>query len=119
MQKKDIVISADIKLIIDELKAMLESFLKKNLKEVILFGSYSRGEQDKMSDIDILIILNKIDSFKELRNKYIPIISDLSLKYDILISIIPVRYNDYINKKIPLYMNIKKEGIKVWLTQMK
>lgn len=107
------LIPGNIKLIIEELKNRLASIFKDNLNEIVLFGSYSRGEQDDSSDIDILIILEKIDSYKKIRNQYIPIVSDLSLKYDVLISIIPVKYNDYINKKTPLHLNIKKEGIKI------
>ncbi|MFH1322122.1 MAG: nucleotidyltransferase family protein [Bacteroidota bacterium] len=38
-----------------------KSILRKkyNVKEIGVFGSYSRGEQDRNSDIDILVVFDK------------------------------------------------------------
>ena len=41
---------------VDEIRAILEPIFQKNgVKRAILFGSYSRGQADEKSDIDILV----------------------------------------------------------------
>ena len=84
------------------------------LKKVILYGSYARGDYDKNSDIDIMILTDFNDEeLAEYRVKIREIACDLELENDIVIS--PVvrnieKYNDRINI-IPIYMNVQKEGV--------
>ena len=84
------------------------------LKKVILYGSYARGDYDKNSDIDIMILTDFNDEeLAEYRFKIREIACDLELENDIVIS--PVvrnieKYNDRINI-IPFYMNVQKEGV--------
>ena len=84
------------------------------LKKVILYGSYARGDYDKNSDIDIMILTDFNDEeLAEYRVKIREIACDLELENDIAIS--PVvrnieKYNDRINI-IPFYMNVQKEGV--------
>jgi predicted nucleotidyltransferase len=102
--------------------------------EIILYGSKARGDYDENSDIDILIVINdnyNIDkdiSFKELEERYfLPVdkkISDdisnilvhIQVKYCISIDY-QIKNKSYINTNlagiVPLYQNIKKEGIKL------
>ncbi|BFH74658.1 nucleotidyltransferase domain-containing protein [Sulfurisphaera javensis] len=45
--------------------SLVNAFLKvygDNLVSIVLFGSYSRGDQRKDSDIDLLVVLNKIEN---------------------------------------------------------
>lgn len=45
---------------------------EKNIREIYLFGSVARGEQDEYSDIDILIVIDECleDEYIELKDKY-------------------------------------------------
>lgn len=43
----------------------------------------------------------------------IDIITEINLKYDVLISVYPVSEQDYMKNNSPLLINIKKEGITV------
>ncbi len=103
-----------IKPILEETKMSLKKVLKNELKGIILFGSYSRGDYDYYSDIDLLILLNN-NKISFQREKYKSIIYDLSLKYDKVISIIPCFYKEYFNKRTPLILNIQKEGLNIWI----
>lgn len=50
-----------IKNILEEYVKGLLKIIDKDLKQVILYGSYARGEQDKngeISDIDIMILVD-------------------------------------------------------------
>jgi predicted nucleotidyltransferase len=83
---------------------------RKKLKKIILYGSWARGEANENSDIDIAVVLDgKINPSKEIE-RMIGLITELNLKYDVLISVYPVSLKDYMKVKSPLLMNIKKEG---------
>lgn len=106
-----------IKEILEEYVDGLLKIIGKDLKQVILYGSYARGEEDKngeISDIDIMILvdLNK-DKIKLLEKKIIDYSYDVDLKYNILLSPIIENIDDYKNrtKYMSFYKNIEKEGV--------
>ena len=96
--------------VLEEFKEGLRKLYRKKLKKIILYGSWARGEANENSDIDIAIVLDgKINPSKEIE-RMISLITELNLKYDVLISVYPVSLKDYMKVKSPLLMNIKKEG---------
>ncbi len=109
--------SNTIKNILEEYVNGLLKMIGKNLKQVILYGSYARGEQDEngeTSDIDIMILVDlEEDKIKELQNKVIDYSYDLDLEYDILLSPIIENIENYNNRKgyMTFYKNIEKEGV--------
>ena len=88
--------------------------LGNRLKKVILYGSYARGDYNKNSDIDIMILTDLNDNeLVEYRIKIRDLACDLELENDIIIS--PIvrnieKYNNRINI-VPFYMNVQKEGV--------
>lgn len=100
-----------IRKILDETRRELEIKYAQRLKQMILFGSYARGDHSKDSDIDIILLLNNSNSVSTERDIYLPITSRLSLKYDKVISIIPMKVEEFRRKKTPLILNLRKEGI--------
>jgi predicted nucleotidyltransferase len=104
------------KLFLDLNNDMKKLFGNK-LKEIILYGSFARNEQSTESDIDFMVLVE--DTEKNLRNfkyKIAEIMSELSLNYDILVSITEEtydRFEDY-SDIIPFYNNIKNEGIHIY-----
>ena len=100
-------------LILKELKSELQSIYGKKLAEIILYGSYARGNETSQSDIDILVVLRgKIKAGEEI-DRIINIINELNLKHNSLISVIPISLDEYKNIKSPLILNVKREGISV------
>ena len=80
---------------------------------VLLYGSYARGEQRQDSDIDVAVILKgNINPFKEI-DRITEFSYDLSLKYSILLSIHPISENDYLTRNSPLILNLREEGISI------
>lgn len=61
-------------------KDIMEILVKKDLNEgvkgIYLFGSYARGEQDSESDIDVLIITQKINKLINYGNYEIMLVSE-------------------------------------------
>lgn len=106
-----------------ELSQILSVFIKNakeifgdKLCDVILFGSYARGDFHSESDIDIMLIadISCEDVMKYLYSFSDPI-SELSLDYDVVISpvIEPLeRYEKY-KDVIPFLRNVQKEGIRI------
>lgn len=109
--------SNKIKNILEEYVKGLAKIIGKELKQVILYGSYARGEEDnngEVSDIDIMILVDLTDNkIKELEKKIIDYSYDLDLEYNILLSPIIENIENYNNRVeyITFYKNIKNEGV--------
>ena len=107
----------NIKEILKEYVDGLFRIIGDELKQVILYGSYARGEEkndEEVSDIDIMILVDATQSkIKEIEKKVIDYSYDLDLKYDILLSPIIENMNEFKSrtKYIKFYKNIKNEGV--------
>lgn len=97
----------------EALKSFVQEVRKQygdRLETVILYGSHARGEASERSDIDLLIILKDLREFWEEFHKISPTVSSVSLRYDVVISAIPMGKKDFENKKTPLLLNVRREG---------
>ena len=103
--------SDPIKNIIKELKSGLEKKYGSQLKCILLFGSYARGEETEDSDIDIAVILEDFDHACTEIERTGDIVSSLSLKFDTLISLVPIKEKDWLERKTTLISNIKRDGV--------
>jgi predicted nucleotidyltransferase len=100
-----------IKKILIEFKEKLIELYGDKLKDVILYGSYARSEETEDSDIDLAIVIKgDIRPFEEI-DRMTNIAGDIDLKYNVLLSLHPISEKDYINRKTPLLMNIREEGV--------
>lgn len=105
--------NSQIKDLLSEVKSAIEILYKDNLVDVILYGSYARKTYSEDSDIDLLIILKKMETIGKEIDRIVDAIYDIGLKHNTLISVVPVTYNDYLNIRSPLILNIKKEGVSI------
>jgi predicted nucleotidyltransferase len=106
-------IPPEIKPILSEVKKRLYKVYRENLRKVILYGSYARGDYEEGSDIDVLLVLGEMRNISEEQKKYIAQICEIDLLYDTLISIIPMCEKDYLQRKSPLLLNVREEGIAI------
>lgn len=97
--------------ILRELKNELQNRYGTQLKGVILFGSYARGNQKSGSDIDIVIILEDFSHACTEIEHTGDIVSSLSLKFDTLISLVPIKEKDWLKRKTSLISNIRRDGV--------
>ena len=81
--------------------------------EVILFGSHARGDANKDSDWDILILVDKPKYEKSMDREYRDSVFDIMLEIEEPISTF-IRTKDAwenIHAGGPFYNNVKREGI--------
>jgi predicted nucleotidyltransferase len=98
--------------ILAEVKSALQEIYGDNLRKVILYGSYARGDYDVInSDVDVLIVLRELEDFADEIDRFYDDIWNLNLKYEILISTIPCKEKDLIVSGQPFYRNVRREGI--------
>ena len=102
----------DVNNILKRLKSDLKSALEDKIGDLILFGSYSRGDNTKYSDIDLLILVNSRLTRDETR-KIDDLIASYSLENDIVISGLVYPVETYRRFNTPFLLNIKEEGVLV------
>ena len=99
---------------IQEFVKAIQKLLGIMLKKVILYGSYARGDYNKQSDVDIMILTDlSFEEIENYRDKISDIAYDIELKTGIILS--PViknieKYNSKVNY-IPFYKNVEKDGV--------
>ena len=103
--------------ILSEFKSKTKSIMGNSLKQIILYGSYARGDNTIDSDIDIMILLDISDlEIKEYRKELSYMTYDYNMDYDIDIK--PIAKNkEHFEKWLdayPFYANVKKEGVELY-----
>jgi predicted nucleotidyltransferase len=83
--------------------------------EVILYGSHARGQANKNSDWDILILLDKQNVTLTTEQKYRHYLLDVELEIGQPISVFVKSKKVWETKYpvTPFYQNIKNEGVRV------
>lgn len=102
----------NIQNILRELKAGLRRIYGEQLHSVILFGSYARGDAHPPdSDIDVMIVLNEEFTRRDVEQRSSEFIANLCLEHDVLISRIFISAREYRESKMPLLLNVRREGV--------
>ena len=103
--------------ILSDVESETRKLFGSKLKQIILYGSYARNQQDPESDIDIMILVDESEkSLRRYNYKIADIMTHLSLKYDTFISLTEEtysRYTDYLDI-LPFFRNIADEGIDIY-----
>ena len=101
----------NLQLILNEFKHELRNLYGERLKNVILFGSHARGEARVDSDIDVMVVLQgEVAPGREI-DRMIDIITELNLKYSVLLSVVPVAEEKHLRTNSPLLLNVRREGV--------
>ena len=99
--------------IVKEFRTKIEDLYADRLKDIILYGSWARGEATDASDIDLLVVLEgTVVPGKEI-DRMIDIVTDINLKYCVLLSVYPVSETNFITLNSPLLLNVRREGVPV------
>ena len=94
----------------------VNEILGNRVKKVILYGSYARGDFQKSSDIDIMILTDLEDEeLIQYRDKIWDFAYDVEWENNFDITLSPLvknidKFNYWLNA-MPFYMNVQKEGV--------
>ena len=99
------------KTILNKVKKRLKEIYGAQLRGIILYGSYARGDFTTGSDIDILILLEDMKDPIAEHDRYFDAIWELDLKYNTVISAIAFRERDFRSRRLPIILNAKREGV--------
>ncbi len=101
----------NLKTVLDEFKAELRKLYGEQLTDIILYGSYARGEATPESDIDVMVVLKgHVAPGREI-DRMIDVITEINLKYDVLLAVVPVAEETYRRINSPLLLNVRREGV--------
>ena len=98
---------------LNEFVREMHALYGKRLQEVVLYGSWARGEAGEDSDTDTLVVLNPLEDFWVELSRIGEVANRISLEYDVVISAIPVDGAEFGDPDTPLLLTIRREGIRV------
>lgn len=91
---------------------LIERYGEK-VRNVILYGSYARGQFTENSDIDILVLVDDTLNPFEVRENLSDLLLDILLDEEELVSVIVLPESFLENYNYPFMINVKKEGVKI------
>lgn len=92
----------------------LNKIIGKKLSKIIVYGSYARGDYNRNSDVDIMILVKMSNSdIKKIENQVYDLAFEIEMNMGIDIS--PIIKNEseyeYWLDTLPFYKNISDEGV--------
>jgi predicted nucleotidyltransferase len=116
VNKADVVAIPKVAALLDHVEAELLKLLGEKLKRVILYGSYSRGNYDDESDIDLMALVDAHNPDKAFEEQILEIMVDLSLEHETVLSIFLENVSEYEEAKEfkPFFKRVEREGIDIY-----
>lgn len=102
-----------VKTILLELRRKFDALYGERLVQMVLFGSYARGDAALGSDIDVLIVLRGPVNPGEEISRTGELTASLCLQYDVVISRIFISAEQFSGEQSPLLLNVRREGVPV------
>jgi predicted nucleotidyltransferase len=93
--------------------ADLRQLYDERLKDVVLFGSQARGDAQPDSDIDLMVVLDEVQSRRTELLRASDVLWRHSLANDTVVTQVPVSEADYRESRRPLLVSVRAEGVSV------
>jgi predicted nucleotidyltransferase len=101
----------ELRSLLSDLRGGLQSLYQERLRGLYLFGSYSRGEEDPESDVDILIVLDRVERYGDEVERTSALVSSLSLQHGVSLSRLFVDERSWRDERGPFLENVRSEAI--------
>ena len=102
-----------VRVLLAILKEKLLELYPGRVHALVLYGSYARGAEREGSDLDVAVVLDDYARPWPEIDRTGALVAELSLKYGITISLIPVRKRDWERNRTLLARSLHREGILV------
>ena len=92
----------------------VKKIIGPNLKRIILYGSYARGDNTLNSDIDVMILVSlNDDEIRKIRDDISDCAFEFLMQYGVDISpaITSINHFEYWVDTLPFYRNVRDEGV--------
>ena len=100
MKSADVVAIPRIGALLSHVQSELKKFLGEKLKRLIIYGSYSRGDYDDESDLDLMALVDAPHPDETYEEQVLDVMVNLSLEHDAVLSIFLENEHEYeIQKK--------------------
>jgi uncharacterized protein len=103
--------------ILDELHNKLSSAYGDRFRGLYVFGSYARPDAGiklpEDSDLDVALLLSDMSNAYDEMKRFGSVTSDLSAKYGLVVSVTPIREDDYSRDRTNFIRVIKEDAIAV------
>lgn len=93
--------------------ADLRELYGDRLRQVLLFGSYARGTADEESDIDLLVVLDEVDSVYAETMAMSEVLWNHTLESGVAVSSVAMSASDFAERASPFLMRVRAEARKV------
>lgn len=98
---------------LDEFVGEVKKAYGPRLKQVLLYGSYARGDARAESDVDVAVILDDFGSRSAESRRLGDLAWNYLLKKDVFIDVKPIKERDLANPDLLFYENLRREGVPV------
>lgn len=115
MKRQKFQTKQKIKDLLRALEIELKTIFGVKLKKFILFGSYSRGDYDTESDVDVMVLINELEP-RKYDDTLLELEVDLSIAFDVVLSIFVENEAEYREARHykPFLQAIEREGVEIY-----
>ena len=103
--------AVDLWKVIEQFRAGLRAACASDLRGLVLYGSYARGEEIEGSDIDIIVLFKDDESAAASKAKVGDLAYSILVESDAFVSPVPMSELKYWMGRSPFFINVKREGM--------